>query len=90
MGIIDATFSAKLQGALMTDNVTRLKKTPAPLPFAPGDVVALNRGGALMTVRKRHKDTVEVDSLSDRGELQSGSFPALMLYGRPVAAEEAA
>lgn len=64
----------------MTDNVTTLKKAaPAPLPFAPGDVVALNSGGALMVVRKATKEAVEVDWLDDYNQPQACSYPPCML-----------
>lgn len=74
----------------MSDPIPLKKAAPAPIPFAPGDLVALNSGGALMVVRKATKEAVEVDWLDDYSQPQACSYPPCMLQAGIAAEEEAA
>lgn len=57
-----------------------LRTPKASAPFAPGACVALQSGGAVMTVRCCDKGIVWVEWHSDAGEPCDRDYPAAMLY----------
>jgi len=55
-------------------------KTEAPPKYDVGEVVVLNGGGCVMTVRRATKTAVYCEWHSEAGELQTADFPTAMLH----------